>query len=429
MAKRHTAAAAACLLLAGCLVWAGRKRTVTYLPDESAFPNAQIGYAPGVLDSGTEGATLRYLGLTWRQLEPEEGAYAWEAIEQTCHLAELRARGVHLVLRISCDEPGDEAHLDIPDWLYEQTGTGRWYDIAYGKGYAPDYTDPVFFAAHERLLRAVGERLGADGFVSYVELGSLGHWGEWHVKSGEGLPSMPDEAVRDRYAALYREAFPQAALLMRRPFRFAAEHELGLYNDMTGLPEDTEEWLGWIACGGWYEGDPEGLVPMPDAWQTAPIGGELTSRLSMEQLLTTDLSRTVSLIRQSHMSFLGPKTAETAFREGYDAVLAALGYRLRVTEASLRRENETGRCAGPLVGGAGPAHHAGHRGPDDRAGCRPLCDADGAGGRPHRPLCGRIEPKKPETLQKRPQAFLAADAAIRNIGNGEWQKITGCAPG
>lgn len=144
MAKRHTAAAAACLLLAGCLVWAGRKRTVTYLPDESAFPNAQIGYAPGVLDSGTEGATLRYLGLTWRQLEPEEGAYAWETIEQTCHLAELRARGVHLVLRISCDEPGDEAHLDIPDWLYEQTGTGRWYDIAYGKGYAPDYTDPVF---------------------------------------------------------------------------------------------------------------------------------------------------------------------------------------------------------------------------------------------------------------------------------------------
>ena len=85
---------------------------------------------------------------------------------------------------VSCDEPGDEAHLDIPDWLYEQTGTGRWYDIAYGKGYAPDYTDPVFFAAHERLLRAVGERLGADGFVSYVELGSLGHWGEWHVKSG-----------------------------------------------------------------------------------------------------------------------------------------------------------------------------------------------------------------------------------------------------
>ena len=416
MAKRHTAAAAACLLLAGCLVWAGRKRTVTYLPDESAFPNAQIGYAPGVLDSGTEGATLRYLGLTWRQLEPEEGAYAWEAIERTCHLAELRARGVHLVLRISCDEPGDEAHLDIPDWLYEQTGTGRWYDIAYGKGYAPDYTDPVFFAAHERLLRAVGERLGADGFVSYVELGSLGHWGEWHVKSGEGLPSMPDEAVRDRYAALYREAFPQAALLMRRPFRFAAEHGLGLYNDMTGLPEDTEEWLGWIACGGWYEGDPEGLVPMPDAWQTAPIGGELTSRLSMEQLLTTDLSRTVSLVRQSHMSFLGPKTAETAFREGYDAVLAALGYRLRVTEASLRRGADPDfyeRWHGPVLLGLARERLCGGGGRHDRGGpaagafsagsaARRLPDRENETGRCAGPLCDRAGPLVRQRKKDRP---------------------------
>ena len=88
MAERRTAAAAACLLLAGCLLWAGRKHTAVYQPDETAFPNAQIGYAPGVLDTGPDepAVTLRYLGLTWRELEPEEGVYAWEAIQQTCHL-------------------------------------------------------------------------------------------------------------------------------------------------------------------------------------------------------------------------------------------------------------------------------------------------------------------------------------------------------
>ena len=37
------------------------------------------------------------------------------------------------------------------------------------------------------------------------------------------------------------------------------------------------------------------------------------------------------------MSFLGPKTADAAYRTGYDAVLSALGYRLRVTEAAWRR--------------------------------------------------------------------------------------------
>ena len=197
MAERRTAAAAACLLLAGCLLWAGRKHTAVYQPDETAFPNAQIGYAPGVLDTGPDepAVTLRYLGLTWRELEPEEGVYAWEAIQQTCHLDALRQQGVHLVLRILCDEPGAEAHLDIPDWLYEKTGNGSWYDLSYGKGYSPDYADPAFFAAHAALLRAVGEWFGADGFVSYVELGSLGHWGEWHVKSGEGCPCRRKRSV------------------------------------------------------------------------------------------------------------------------------------------------------------------------------------------------------------------------------------------
>ena len=260
MAERRTAAAAACLLLAGCLLWAGRKHTAVYQPDETAFPNAQIGYAPGVLDTGPDepAVTLRYLGLTWRELEPEEGVYAWEAIQQTCHLDALRQQGVHLVLRILCDEPGAEAHLDIPDWLYEKTVNGSWYDLSYGKGYSPDYADPAFFAAHAALLRAVGEWFGADGFVSYVELGSLGHWGEWHVKSGEGLVPLPEEAVRDRYMALYREAFPAAKLLVRRPFRGAAGQGFGLYNDMTGHAGDTAEWLGWIENGGWYEGDPAG---------------------------------------------------------------------------------------------------------------------------------------------------------------------------
>lgn len=27
----------------------------------------------------------------------------------------------------------------------------------------------------------MGERWGSDSLISYIELGSLGHWGEWHV--------------------------------------------------------------------------------------------------------------------------------------------------------------------------------------------------------------------------------------------------------
>ena len=333
-------AAGSCLLgmgaaLLGMGTAMNTSKTRTYAAEDSAFPNAQIGYAPMTDDPEAGDAALRYLELRWREVEPEEGVYAWEALEQKYGLAALREQGIHLVLRFVCDVPGKEPHLDIPDWLYAQTGDGSWYDTAYGKGYSPDYANEMFRAAHHRVLGALAAFFGTDGFVTYVELGSLGHWGEWHIKSGEGLVPMPDETIRDEYAVEYRAAFPAAKLLMRRPFRFAAEQHLGLYNDMTGHEKDTKEWLDWIEHGGWYGSDPHALVPMPAFWQDAPVGGEFTSSLSMQDLLVKNLPRTLDLLEASHMSFLGPKTAQAACAKGYDAVLRRLGYRLRVTELKL----------------------------------------------------------------------------------------------
>ena len=74
--------------------------------------------------------------------------------------------------------------------------------------------------AHARVIHALGQRYDSDPFVAYVELGSLGHWGEWHIHEKAG--QMPGKAIRDRYAQAYKDAFTQTPLMMRRPFRFAA---------------------------------------------------------------------------------------------------------------------------------------------------------------------------------------------------------------
>ena len=309
--------------------------TRIYTPDESAFPNAQIGYAPMTDSAYAQDSLLRYVELRWREVEPQEGVYAWDALDAQYGFRDLRARGIHLVVRFVCDVPGQESHMDIPDWLYAQTGDGSWYSTDYGKGYSPDYSNATFRAAHRRVLAALGEHFGNDGFVTYVELGSLGHWGEWHIKTGEGLVPMPGEAIRDEYVADYEAAFPTAKLLMRRPFNITAAHGLGVYNDMTGHGKDTAEWLGWLQNGGWYGEEPNALAPMPAFWQSAPVGGEFTSSIPMKTMLRSQLSRTVELVQQSHMSFLGPKVAEETYRGGYNAVLKNLGYRLRVTQLTL----------------------------------------------------------------------------------------------
>ena len=336
MGKFRVAVLAVCLVLAGgALILRGKTETRTYPASKEIFANAMMGYAPDVRSDKTDGTTLRYLGLSWREWEPEEGVYDVDGLEETYHLRELREQGVHLVLRFLCDTPGSEEHLDIPDWLYEKTADGSWYDTSYGKGYSPDYANETFRLAHRKAIAALAETLD-DGFAAYVELGSLGHWGEWHIKSGEGLVPMPGESIRDSYVQDYMDYFQNAKLLMRRPFAVAAQNSLGLYNDMTGMSEDTEKWLDWAENGGWYGEEENALQPMPHFWQNAPVGGEFTSSLSMQTMLQDELANTISLLEQSHMTFLGPKAADPGYAEGYTAVLGAMGYRLRVASAQKR---------------------------------------------------------------------------------------------
>ena len=120
---------------------------------------------------------------------------------------------------------------------------------------------------------------------------------------------MPGEAVRRQYIAPYLTAFPHAKILMRRPFVDAKKENFGLFNDMAGDRESTEEWLDWIANGGDYAqaGETDALVAMPSVWETAPVGGEFTSRYSFAELLGPRLQETAALVRRSHTTFLGPK--------------------------------------------------------------------------------------------------------------------------
>lgn len=53
-------------------------------------------------------------------------------------------------------------------------------------------------AAYEKAVQAMGERWGDDEFISFIELGGLGHWGEWHVDSTAGIRQLPDKSIRER---------------------------------------------------------------------------------------------------------------------------------------------------------------------------------------------------------------------------------------
>lgn len=323
------------------MFWLSRRKTVKeYKESQTTFGNPLMGYARNAwYNDVSEDISLLYVDITWAELEPEEGVYAWETIEEKNQFARWKKEGKHLVLRFVCDIPGNTEHMDIPEWLYEKSGkAGKWYDGEYGKGFAPDYENSTIISCHEQAVKALGARFGQDGLISYIELGSLGHWGEWHVNYGEGIQRIPGEEIREKYILPWIEAFPDAMILMRRPFAAAKKYGFGLYNDMTGHPQGTQSWFDWINNGGDYDqtGEKNAIVSMKDFWKTAPSGGEFTSSLSMEEMMDTNLSETVELIREAHTTFLGPKIPDEDYADEYKEVLKNMGYRLWISKAEIK---------------------------------------------------------------------------------------------
>lgn len=320
-------------------------KTFAYPLTHAPIINPLMGWAPWATagDDIQQPHTLVYADLTWREFEPTEGYFDFESFEQENHFADWRDENVRIVFRFVLDVPRSESHMDIPDWLFEKiNGDGTFYDGDYGKGFSPNYANPILMEYHQKAISALGEHYSSNDFIAYIELGSIGHWGEWHVNLGNDIPMLPNESIRNRYVEHYLDAFPNTHLMMRRPFTIARDHNLGLFNDMTGDYEDTLSWLEWIYNGGEYTQTNEvnGLVSIPDGWKTAPIGGEQSPSLSDDEMYGTLLNQTLDLLKQSHTSFIGPGgpynvPIDSELQTGLDTVLSTIGYRLYIKETVL----------------------------------------------------------------------------------------------
>ncbi len=137
----------------------------------------------------------------WSKIEPERGEYRWEVIDDVLNRA--RERGQRVDFRIMPHNGGDT----VPEW-HRTTGRGEWVD-AYTESWIPDYEDPFFPETMTALIAALGERYDGHPDVNCVDLGSVGHCGEWHTQDDE---LMPPTEVKLEIVDAYLEAFPRHAV-------------------------------------------------------------------------------------------------------------------------------------------------------------------------------------------------------------------------
>lgn len=151
---------------------------------------------------GASCSKVVYHRLSWKTLEPEEGVYNFDVIEQ--NIEKLKQYDMMLGIGIgSClTYNGYNSSTNAqgtPEWLFDT------YEIPYtkqivGDGSVPNsnvyvdgdgnqylkvpvYNDPVFKEKMQRFLDAFAQRFNDNPDIAYVDMRNYGNWGEWHFSS------------------------------------------------------------------------------------------------------------------------------------------------------------------------------------------------------------------------------------------------------
>lgn len=264
--------------------------------------------------------TLAFALIYWSNVEKEKGVYDFTAFERDNNYEHLRNHNIKLIIRIVSDYPGAPGHIDIPAWLYdEMNGAGTHYDT----GFAPDYQHPYFIERHGLLVQAVAKRYDNSPAVAFVQLGSLGHWGEWHNVNVPG-EYFPPPAMTDIYVKQYANAFKNKIIQMRRPFSIMNEIDIGLFNDMLGHAGQTNWLIDEIQRYG-----------LGDSYLYMPMGGEFASTHKVSDYFGAMYDEVKKMFTDTNVTYAGclPPT-DIKYQKNRLDLLKTMGYRLSVSSAT-----------------------------------------------------------------------------------------------
>lgn len=311
----------------------------TYYPQEieDVLNNPYMGWAPFAKEGPySQPHSLVYTYVSWKEIEPVKGVFNWNIIETDNKFDYWHNNGKKVILRIVSDYPRASSHTDIPDWLYnEMSQDGTSYNSSdIGQGFSPNYNNSIFGANHQRLLKALAERYDNDPRVAFIQLGSLGHWGEWHTwpwSPSSGV--FPGIDIQNEYMQNYLDGFSNKIISVRRPFALARDNYTGLFNDMLGEKYATNEFISWFNYG-YVDDQGKSVHPhMKDFWKYAPSAGEFAYGNATQYLETSTIDETLRQVKDSHTSWLGPCSPPSELVAGcpqqanLDKMLKTMGYR------------------------------------------------------------------------------------------------------
>lgn len=160
-----------------------------------------------------------YLRLAWSYLEPEEGEFDWSYINNA--VEKYVSKGYKISFRISCSETGrypdnfgqklDGVLYATPCWVKKAGAKGVIYVDHGTKIWIPKWDDPVFLEKLDHFQKVFAARYDGKPWVRYIDMGSIGDWGEGHTASTTGIPPTMSEVKANM--DIYLKNFKKSQLI------------------------------------------------------------------------------------------------------------------------------------------------------------------------------------------------------------------------
>lgn len=193
--------------------------------EEFADPLANAAEFWKQVDPYVKEASVLYIRVPWSRLEPTEGHYAWDGDANYQRLvAGARSRGLRLAFRVFVDS--QDCHQQATPSFVFDAGADHYAAQSNPKFSNPAVDDPVFRNKFEAFLTAFGTEYDDPSVVDFVDMNTIGHWGEMHSIPGLNAQSWTD-TVR-WLGTQYRRVFKKVLLAINvnpDPFGYDAIDE------------------------------------------------------------------------------------------------------------------------------------------------------------------------------------------------------------
>ncbi len=146
-----------------------------------------------------------------------KGIYRWDLLDSKT--APWIKAGKKIAFRFSCQ---DHTLLSIPQWAMDAGIKGKWTHenekhefVPYKQEFDEFWEDPVFLAKHEQFLKAFAARYDGNPDVAFVDLGSLGIYGECHyTKQPVKDPPEKFRRIAKTHLSMLRRCLPNTYLVV-----------------------------------------------------------------------------------------------------------------------------------------------------------------------------------------------------------------------